>query len=74
MIWIARYTCEGKLYAYMKQAECQGIPLRKQDVVIKERPLRGRLLRELGARGRFRNEDMQYEKERGFRIQGMSSG
>ena len=63
MILIARYTCEGKLYAYMKQ-----------DVVIKERPLRGRLLRELGARGRFRNEDMQYEKERGFRIQGMSSG
>ena len=56
----------------MKQAECQGIPLRKKDVVIKERPLRGRLLRELGARGRFRNEDMQYEKERGFRIQGMS--
>jgi len=48
----------------MKQAECQGIPLRKQDVVFKE----------LGARGRFRNEDMQYEKERGFRIQGMSSG
>lgn len=58
----------------MEQAECQGIPLRKKDVVIKERPLRGRLLRELGARGRFRNEDMLYEKERGFRIQGMSSG
>ena len=71
MILIARYTCEGKLYAYMKQAECRGIPLREQDVVFKV-GLKGHPLRELGARGRFRNEDMQYEKERGFRIQGMS--
>lgn len=55
----------------MKQAECLGIPLRVQEMILGE-ALRGHPLPELGVRGRFRNEDRQYERGYGSRIQGMS--
>lgn len=55
----------------MKQAECLGIPLRVQEKFVYE-ALRGRLPRELGVHGRFRNEDRQCERGYGSRTQDMS--